>query len=610
MQDKSVAEEGATTRQEEHLSFIVGEQTLSGSRKRGEHHPVIDLLETGWCLAAQLRPALILSLFIFACAQALTLVEPYIIGQLINCAQQINKFDAADNEKIMQRVQLYLLFYVATQVGFWIFTAFGRLLERVIAFHIKANYKTQMIKMLTQMPMKWHREHHSGESIDKINKASNSLYLAYEGCSELTYTAFRFLGAQAILIWFMPQLGFAVLVTTSLTLPLIVLGFDRLFAKQYKQLNILENAVAASVHDYVTNIASVIILRLKAPMLKEIRERIYASLALFKLNSLISESKWLLTSVVVTIMTVVVLSYYMRHAVSHGNALLGGTLFILFEYIRRIGVSFHSLAWIYGRIYKQAIDLKSARPIVEHYESYAVERPFADLPALWKTIEIRNLSFTYEDEKERTHHLNDVDLDLSRGSRIALVGESGSGKSTLLSLMRGIQETELGEVFCDGVQLPHKLRHLAQQTTLIQQHSEIFEGTIRFNITFGMEASEEQLERVIKLARFDPVLKNLPDGLETNLAEKGVNLSGGEKQRLALARGFFFAQGSPILLLDEPTSHVDLENERLIYAALFKTFSDKCIVSAIHGLHLVNLFDAVYVFENGKVLSKRAANYT
>src|SRR4029453_11815560 len=153
-----------------------------------------------------------------------------------------------------------------------------------------------------------------------------------------------------------------------------------------------------------------------------------------------------------------------------------------------------------------------------------------------------------------------------------------------------------------GKVLPEKLRHLNGRTTLVPQDPEIFADTIRFNITFGMESDESEIMRAVKLARFDSVLERLPAGFATNIAEKGVNLSGGEKQRLALARGFYFAQDSDIVLLDEPTSSVDIFNERIIYQNLLAEFADKCVISSVHRLHLLEMFDYIYVLSKGKVI--------
>lgn len=107
----------------------------------------------------------------------------------------------------------------------------------------------------------------------------------------------------------------------------------------------------------------------------------------------------------------------------------------------------------------------------------------------------------------------------------------------------------------------------------------------------------------VRLARFDPVLARLPRGLETGTSEKGVNFSGGEQQRLALARGFFAASDSSIVLLDEPTSSVDPINERAIYDNLFHRFADRCVISSLHKLYLLPLFDEAYIFKDGSVLA-------
>lgn len=193
-----------------------------------------------------------------------------------------------------------------------------------------------------------------------------------------------------------------------------------------------------------------------------------------------------------------------------------------------------------------------------------------------------------------------------RGRSYAFVGESGSGKSTALGLIRGLHMADSVQVACDNVRLPHGLAHVAHRTTLIPQDPEIFSDTIRFNVTLGITASDDAVMAAVRLARFEQVLARLPQGLDTNIAEKGVNLSGGEKQRLALARGLFFVEESEseIVLLDEPTSSVDAFNERLIYENALITFKERCVVSAVHKLNLLHLFDEVVVFSAGRIVQR------
>ena len=226
----------------------------------------------------------------------------------------------------------------------------------------------------------------------------------------------------------------------------------------------------------------------------------------------------------------------------------------------------------------------------------------------WKRIEIANLSFRHDDGGEAVSHagVRNVSMTLERGKSYALVGESGSGKSTVLKLLRGLHQAQSCMVVCDGVLQPHGLSHVAHHSTLIPQEPDIFADTIRFNVAMGVEAQEEAMLWALEKARFAPVLKRLPKGLETNIAEKGVSLSGGEKQRLAVARGLFFVKesGSYIVLLDEPTSSVDIYNERLIYEGLLKEFRRLCVLSAIHKFNLLHLFDEVLVFAQGELVER------
>ncbi|MDO8260190.1 MAG: ABC transporter ATP-binding protein, partial [Candidatus Magasanikbacteria bacterium] len=209
-----------------------------------------------------------------------------------------------------------------------------------------------------------------------------------------------------------------------------------------------------------------------------------------------------------------------------------------------------------------------------------------------------------EDEKNRKTTLDDISFNITNGKKIALIGVSGSGKSTVLSLLRGLHHPDSVKVFCDGKRLRKGLKHLEDYCTLIPQEPEIFNNTIEYNITLGVHTDRKQLAEVIKLANLSELIARLEKGLKTNVLEKGVSLSGGEKQRLALARGLLAAKSSQILLLDEPTSSVDVENELKIYQNLFETFKDKVIISAVHSLHLLRNFDYVYMFKESHLIAE------
>jgi ABC-type multidrug transport system fused ATPase/permease subunit len=145
--------------------------------------------------------------------------------------------------------------------------------------------------------------------------------------------------------------------------------------------------------------------------------------------------------------------------------------------------------------------------------------------------------------------------------------------------------------------------------TFFPQEPEIFENTIAYNISLGLPCSEKMMKEIIKAVHFSEVMEQLPNGLESNIVEKGVNLSGGQKQRLALARGVFAAQDSEIILLDEPTSSVDPMTETKIYKNLFERFGQQAIISSLHRLHLLPLFDYIYVMESGQIKAEGTLDF-
>ena len=564
------------------------------------NHPIYLLLRRGWHYADRHRPAMMFYLVLFGLAQGVSLFEPYVIGQMLNALQTDVGHATKSGAQIWHDISINLWLFFWIQFVFWLFHGPGRVIERYVAFHIRANYKAHLFKVLTELPLQWHRQHHSGESIDKINRATNSLTTFFDNSFEVSYMLLRLVGSLTILFWFMPYAAWVALATTAAAF-LNVYLFDRYLYDQYNQLNKFENKIASAVHDYVTNISSVITLRLENRVVREVKRRMQIALPLYKRNITIHEFKWFVTTMLIAAMTVAVMLHYAHTELAAGHALLGGTFFTLFEYLRRIGDSFYNFAGLYGNIVRQSADVESADTIVEAWKSTS-ETQIPGLPKDWRVIRIADLQFRYEDEKHRQHHLENVDIELQRGKSIALVGESGSGKSTLLSLLRGLQQADQATVQCDGIEMAGGLRHLMSHTTLIPQDPEIFADTIGFNINFGLDADHLAVAHAIEMSRFKPVLERLPNGLETNIAEKGVNLSGGEKQRLALARGVFFARESDILLMDEPTSSVDTLNERMIYGSVLSSYADKCIVSSIHKLHLLEMFDEIYVFSNGSLV--------
>ena len=287
---------------------------------------------------------------------------------------------------------------------------------------------------------------------------------------------------------------------------------------------------------------------------------------------------------------VVICGYTWQHLGPHFQF---GALVALIAYVHQFTASFLDIGWQWTEIITAHTDVLTADLIAEAYASQ--HRP--EVPPLdsWQKMEIQNLSYSHGS----TPVLQDINMCFRRGQRIALIGESGCGKSTLLAIFRGLYS---GQASLKVDNRETDFASLTTTVTLCPQEPEIFESTIRHNLTLGLNVDENEIRRACELSRFASVLARLPHGLDTHIKEKGVNLSGGERQRLALSRGLLAAHSSSILLMDEPTSSVDPATESDMYDRLFAEFSDKTIISSLHRLHLLPRFDYIYVLESGRII--------
>lgn len=170
--------------------------------------------------------------------------------------------------------------------------------------------------------------------------------------------------------------------------------------------------------------------------------------------------------------------------------------------------------------------------------------------------------------------------------------------------MRDLYHPKTLELSVDGRPIQDGFGGISRAISLVPQNPEIFATTIMENITLGAEYEHDFVRHFTDIACFTDVAEKLPHGLETSIKEKGVNLSGGQQQRLALSRGLLACHDKDIILLDEPTSSLDTATEMRVYQNIFGAFKGKTIISTIHRLHLLPLFDKIYFFDQGRIAGK------
>jgi ATP-binding cassette subfamily B protein len=218
-------------------------------------------------------------------------------------------------------------------------------------------------------------------------------------------------------------------------------------------------------------------------------------------------------------------------------------------------------------------------------------------------IEMRGIKFSYPSRPDALV-LQDFSLKAEAGQRIALVGPSGAGKSTVVSLLFRFYEPTSGEILVDGRpanELP--LSSLRNNLALVPQEVLLFGGTIRENIAYGRPgATEEEIIHAAKQANAEQFIVTLPDGYDTLVGERGAQLSGGQRQRIAIARAIL--ADPAVLILDEATSSLDAESERLVQEALDKLMANRTSIIIAHRLSTVRRADQILVLSAGTVIER------
>lgn len=562
---------------------ISGPRNNMKQQKGIAQEPTIFLSKKLWAFAHNMRGHIALYCTLFIISNCLLLLTPYIFGVLIAEIQ--------NNGVSYQNIHYFSLLLFALflkEVLFWAFHGPARIVERMVAYSAAINYRHYLLNGLLDLGLAWHSEHDSGDTIDKVTKAGDAILDFGENVFQIFQILVKLIGTTLVLIWFSLWIGGFVFIFVIISF-FVIFQFDKRLLPQYRGLNKLSNRAIAAVFDSLSNVTTVKILHIEAPVLSGVIARFKESLHLYKKNSTLNEWKWFTGNMIFQFIGLAPLFAYLYYGLSHNIPIDAGKISTLYLYLSELVFVY----WGFGTFYEQLGILKNrmlnAEPIERAFltQRKRSRRPIGD----WKELAINDLFFSYSNNEEYPD-LHNISFQFKRGERIALIGESGSGKTTFLKVLHGMYPTARSSLNFADIDL---------KTMLVPQEPEIFSSTIRENITLGIDRSEQQVMRAVRMAAFDSVLAQLPKGLNSVVNEKGVNLSGGQKQRLALARALLFCHEKDIILLDESTSSVDPENELEIYRNIWAAFPDKTIIASIHKLNLLKLFDRIVIFEGGTI---------
>ena len=285
-----------------------------------------------------------------------------------------------------------------------------------------------------------------------------------------------------------------------------------------------------------------------------------------------------------------------------GNLTLG----ILIAFIGGINKINEPLVGAYQLVVRTQMTMISIKRVLEILDM-PIENTESKQMEVDRTAEqgfaFQNVSFTYADQMEKEQKtVENLNLTVERGKRIALVGRSGCGKSTIIKLMCRQYEADAGEICFYGT----KFSDIAPKTVrselaLISQDTVIFPMSVSENIRIGRpEADCGEIIEAARKAGCENFIKELPDGYDTMLEERGSNLSGGQKQRISIARAIL--KDAPVLLLDEPTSALDRETEAFVNETLKEISQDRTVITVAHRLSTITDYDEIIVIDDGKIV--------
>lgn len=456
----------------------------------------------------------------------------------------------------------------------------------------------EALNHLSQLEISWHERENAGNKVKRIQRgAEGVLILTRVWSVNVIDIAVNFVGAFFIIAHFDIVLAVLVILYQLIYFSIAsTLRYKTVVASREK--NIKEEESTGLMFEIMNNIRSVKVLGMSTTLLTYVQKINDELAVLLRKNifwyhlGILARTSW--QGIARTLLFIFVI-----YGIFNGKYEVG-FLILFYGYFNTLSTSVDDLSSVAQDVALAKTNIGRLAEFFDQPITIESEIGKVDFPKVWDSIHVKDLSFAYGDNSV----LSNLNFDIKKGEKIGIVGLSGAGKSTLFKLFLKEHESTDGEILIGNTLLKNiKKSDYVRHVAAVLQETEAFNMSLRNNIVItNVEASDDEsaFKKAINISHVDDFVHKLPKGVETLIGEKGVKLSGGEKQRLGIARAVF--KNPEILFLDEATSHLDVESEQKIQDSLAHFFKDVTAVVIAHRLSTIKEMDRIIVIEDGKII--------
>lgn len=470
-----------------------------------------------------------------------------------------------------------------------------------IVSQVNYSLKVEGFERLMDFSIKWHDKENTGNKVQRIQNGANAISMLQRQLGNDI-----FINGSAIIG---VLIGFLLLKPLFFVYCLIYLAIflviQARFYKKYQEINDEFNKstekASGTYYEGLSNVLTIKTLGVKGNLQKNIsnREKLSrdTSIKLIKLGT----DKWKFFQVINALFLggILLLS-------GHGfieKVISLGSIFIFYNYFQKLSGAIGQSTQIFDQLISYKVSISRMMPIF--WEKSTSREGTLNFPKNWTEIVIKDGGFSYSSSEDNKiiPALKEINLNIKKNQKIGIVGKSGSGKSTLAKIFLALYEFQEGKYKIGDVDT-YDIKHsqLTKEIALVLQDSEMFNISLRENITLMREYDEKLFNDAVSISQLEDLIEKLPDGLDTLIGEKGYRLSGGERQRIGIARAIY--KDSQVLVLDEATSSLDSKTEALIQEGFENNLSQKTIISIAHRISTLKNVDKIIVFENGKIVEE------